>query len=298
MRRWLKRAWGLYKESADIIDLLQTVGAWKWIVVGATYLVSALLMHWSQLPLWAQFVLSLVICCLLLFITGFAMALWKTRNSSAIPSEKNQIEPQGGSAATAAPRSPEKQFRLLARTLEAVVESPLSVNRSGSILVSVSLGSSSELEPILSMGRYSTITWGELERSDCEVPFLLSIQQEYLPSLVELHLVTADFQAGKAIRMDLNWNTRSRPVEFLVKPLIAGIHKAQIQLWAHRKWQGSVFVQSTAMSETAAEAAGAGGLEMIASVDVKLRVVGYDQSIRQGHEQSVEPPGHGYSIGG
>jgi hypothetical protein len=111
--------------------------------------------------------------------------------------------------------------------------------------------------------------------------------------------VTADFAIAQPVQVELHWNTTSQVIEFLVKPMTVGTHKAQVQLWARRKLRGAVVVHAEATPGKGADALNAHDLEIVATVEVKFTVFGHHQSFKQSQEQSPkhrETPGHGHSI--
>ena len=116
----------------------------------------ALLAFWSYLPLWLDVLIGLASVALTLFIAGYAVVLWRV-----VRAEGYTTGPDLRHATIAAPsvtaRPVPTELTIASRTLEALVESPLSVGQSGSILAAVPVGIYSELEQVVRGGRYSSL---------------------------------------------------------------------------------------------------------------------------------------------
>jgi hypothetical protein len=88
MAKRIARAWSFYRHGVAIKGLLQALGIWKWVVLGAETVMSVALAYWFEWSAPLRILIGLISLAVMLLITGFAVALYKTRD---IPSEKTGI---------------------------------------------------------------------------------------------------------------------------------------------------------------------------------------------------------------
>ena len=138
-------------------------------------------------------------------------------------------------------------IRRFRKVLEAVVQSPLYVEQSGYVIAQISIPGSLGLQRVIDNGRYADLGWGTLERQDCEIPFCQIENYLYEPATLEFRLVSADFAEREPELTDLEMDRDSQAIKFFVKPTVAGIHKAEVELLVHHKQHGSVPIHAEAI---------------------------------------------------
>lgn len=78
IRDGLAKAWSIYRHIAAIRVLLETVGAWKYLVLVLGLAMTAAVVMWSKLPWELRLLIGFGILSVFVFLAGLSVALWRT----------------------------------------------------------------------------------------------------------------------------------------------------------------------------------------------------------------------------
>src|SRR5437016_5008392 len=84
--RWdrLSQAFDQFRKWSAFRTLLDILGVWKWVILGASVLGSGLLSYFSKLDPFVRVILVLLFIALVLAVSTFCVALWKANRPTEV----------------------------------------------------------------------------------------------------------------------------------------------------------------------------------------------------------------------
>jgi hypothetical protein len=229
MRKWSKRLWSWYRQIAAIRGLLQWTGWWESVSAAVVSTLLSLGAVIKGLP-WP---ITVLIALTAFVLVSLAIRLWQAApsNSPVIPGFISDQQHQP--IASTLPGALEKKWDSFPRVLEAVIQSPLHIGKTGYLLATVSGPHSSGLEKVLCSSQYSALKWGELKHEMCKVHFRQEDERTYKPTIVQLRLKSIDLKSSdESVNIELEWDRDpSSPVRFSSKQRGLALIRQKCSYW-------------------------------------------------------------------